>query len=38
MKSGAAKHELPDLEMALKPVVDALPSEPGLPGNIGDFL
>lgn len=34
----AAKNEMPDLEAALKPIVEALPKEPELPDNIGDFL
>ena len=34
----AAKNEMPALESALKPIVDALPKEPGLPDNIGDFM
>ena len=34
----AATNELPVLESALKPIVDALPAEPELPANIGDFI
>lgn len=34
----AAKNEMPNLEVALKPIVEALPKEPELPDNIGDFL
>ena len=34
----AAKNEMPDLETALKPIVGALPKEPELPDNIGDFM
>ena len=34
----AAKNEMPDLEAAIKPIVEALPKEPELPDNIGDFL
>ena len=34
----AAIHELPVLESALKPIVDALPKEPALPDNIDEFM
>ena len=34
----AAKNEMPVLESALKPIVDALPKEPELPDNIGEFI
>ena len=34
----AVKHELPDLESALKPIVDVMPEEPRLPDNIDEFL
>jgi uncharacterized protein with HEPN domain len=30
--------DLPKLEKALKPIVDALPIEPALPSNLSDFL
>ena len=30
--------DLPKLEKALKPIVDALPIEPELPSNLADFL
>ena len=30
--------DLPKLEKALKPIVDALPIEPTLPSNLSDFL
>ena len=34
----AAKNEMPMLEAALKPIVDALPEEPELPDNIDEFI
>ena len=33
-----ARNNLPKLEMALKPIVDALPQSPGAPENLNDFL
>ena len=34
----ALADDLPKLEMALKPIVDALPQSPGAPENLNDFL
>ena len=34
----AVKNEMPVLESVLKPIVDALPKEPELPDNIGEFI
>ena len=34
----AAKNDMPVLESALKPIVDAMPKEPELPDNIEDFM
>ena len=34
----ALADDLPKLEMALKPIVDALPQSPGAPENLSDFL
>ena len=34
----ALADDLPKLEMALKPIVDALPQSPGVPENLNDFL
>ena len=48
MRSGGANYrdedrlaladDLPKLEMAFKPIVDAVPQSPGAPENLNDFL